>query len=99
MEILADVPRLSAEGAPGLEDETRRYSEAVSVLEKSGIDWETLKEEKTALYNQLAELNREIRDVRKKLKMCVEISERTPAIERDIQNAEPVRKKRQSQVR
>ena len=34
VEILADVPRLSAEGAPGLEDETRRYSEAVSICVK-----------------------------------------------------------------
>ena len=99
VETLADVPRLSAEGVPCLEGETRRYSEAISVLEKSGIDRETLKREKAELYSQLAELNRKIRTIRKNLKMCVEISERTPKIERDIQNAEPIRKKRQSQVR
>ena len=70
------------------------------MLEKSGVDRETLKQEKAGLYNQLAEVNQEIRNVRKKLKMCKEIKERVSKIERDIQIAEPVRKKvRQKQAR
>ena len=92
-ETLSDVSRLSAEGIPGLEDETRRYSEAVFVLEKSGINREILKKEKTELYNKLAELNREIRTVRKNLKMCAEINERTPKIEQDVEKTMPKRKR------
>ena len=100
-EALAGTRKLYAEGVPGLEDEVARYDEAVAVLEKSGVDRETLKQEKSGLYNQLAQVNREIRDVRKKLKMCAEIKERVPKIQRDIQKAEPVRekKKRRVQVR
>ena len=98
--MLADVQRLQTEGVPGMEDEATRYLEAATVLEKSGVDRETLKQEKAGLYDQLAEVNREIRDIRKKLNMCAEIKERAPKNQRDIQIAEPVRKKvRQKQAR
>ena len=100
IEVLARTQKLSAEGVPGLEDEAARYSEAITVLEKSGVDRETLKQEKAGLYDHLAEVNREIRDARKKLKMCAEIKEKAPKIRRDIQIVEPVRKKlRQTQTR
>ena len=74
-EMLSRTQKLCAEGVPGLEDEAARYMEAVAVLEKSGVDRETLKQEKAGLYDQLAQVNREIRDVWKKLKMCAEIKE------------------------
>ena len=100
VERLAEVQRLHAEGVPVLEDEARRYAEAVAMLEKSEVDCETLKQEKAGLYDQLAEVNREIRNVRKKLKMCAEIKEKAPKIQRDIQIVEPAQKKvRQTQVR
>ena len=100
-EALAGTHKLIAEGVLGLEDEAARYSKAVAVLKKSGIDRDTLKQEKAGLYNQLAEVNREIRDVRKKLKMCVEIQERLPIIKRDLQTTEPVqqKKKRRQRIR
>ena len=100
-EALARTLELVSEGVPGLEDEAARYSEAVAVLEKSGVDQDALKQEKGGLYDQLAEVNRVIRDVRKKLKMCAEIQERLPIIKRDIQKTEPVRqrKKRRVQIR
>ena len=97
-EALARTQKLCAEGVPGLEDEAVKYSEAVAVLEKSGIDQDSLKQEKAGLYDQLAEVNREIRDVRKKLKMCTEIQERLPIIKRDIQKTEPVRQKKKRRV-
>ena len=100
VEMLADVQRLQAEGVPSLENEVSKYSEAVSVLDKSGVDRETIKQEKAGLYDQLAKVNREIRNMRKKLKMCAEIKERVSKIERDIQIAEPARKKvSQKQIR
>ena len=94
VEALAGIRKLHEEGVPGLEDEAVRYAEAVAVLEKAGVDRETLKQEKAGLYNQLAELNREIRSVRKKLKMCTEIRVKAPKIERDIQMQESVRQKK-----
>ena len=93
-EMLSDVENASERGVPGADDAVRRYAEAVSALKKSGIDRETLKQEKSELYNQLAEINREIRTVRKKLKMCEEISERTPKIKIDLQKIEPQRQER-----
>ena len=98
VEALAGTRKLCAEGVPGLEDEAAKYSEAVAVLEKSGIDRAALRQEKAELYDQLAEVNREIRDVRKKLKMCAEIQERLPIIKRDIQITEPVRQKKKRRV-
>ena len=93
-EILSEAENASERGIPGADDAVRRYAEAVSALEKSGIDRETLEKEKAELYNQLVEINREIRTVRKKLKMCTEISERTPKIEMDLQKIEPQRRER-----
>ena len=89
-DALAGTRNLHAEGVPGLEDGVLRYLEAVAVLEKAGIDPEALRREKAGLYNELAEINREIRDVRKKLKMCEKIKERAPKMEQDIQKQEPV---------
>ena len=94
-EMLSDAENASERGVPGEDEAIRRYADAVSALEKSGIDRETLKQENIKLYNQLSEINREIRTVRKKLKMCAEISERTPKIEQDIQKTVPERRKKQ----
>ena len=99
-EMLAEVPNLCAEGDFDINGEARRYSEAVAVLGQSGIDRNTLKSEKAQIYERLAEINREIRIVRKKLQMCEEIRERAPKIERDIQMIECAQKKeRQAQTR
>ena len=93
-EMLSDAKNASERGVPGADEAVRRYADAMSTLEKSGIDRETLKKEKSEMYNQLAEINREIRTVRKKLKMCAEISERTPKIKIDLQKIEPQRQER-----
>ncbi len=44
--------------------------------------------EKAELYGQLAELNRKIREERKKLALCREICSRLPRMEREIQKIE-----------
>ena len=98
--MLSDVENASERDVPGADEAVRRYAEAISALEKSGIDRETLKQEKIELYNQLSEINREIRTVRKKLKMCAEISKRTLKIEQDIQKtASEKRQKREIYIR
>ena len=71
-----------------------RYMEAVAVLEKGGISREALAREKANLYDQLAQLNREIRSVRKKLKMCTEILEKMPNMEKNIRRIELKQEKR-----
>ena len=44
-----------------MEEEFARYMQAVRLLERCGIPSEHLTQEKTEVYNQLAELNRQIR--------------------------------------
>ena len=87
-ESLAGAQKPYEEGVPGLEDAVAHYMEAISVLEKGGISREALAREKADLYNQLAQLNREIRSVRKKLKMCAEILEKMPNMEKNIRRIE-----------
>ena len=75
-------------GLTGMEDEFARYMEAVETLERSGIPKETLAEEKAELYEQLSEINRQIRAERKKLAMCREITGEIPTMERELKNIE-----------
>ena len=75
-------------GLTGMEDEFAQYMEAVETLERSGVSKETLAEEKAELYEQLAELNRQVRAQRKKLAMCREITGEIPTMERELKNIE-----------
>ena len=87
-EALAPVKKLYEEGLPGMEAEYARYLEAVKALEECGIPREQLTAEKAALYQQAAELNRQIRSVRQQLALCREIQNARPRMERDIQTIE-----------
>ena len=62
--------------------------EAVTLLENCGIPRARLTAEKAELYEQLAEVNREIRTQRRKLKLCQEIRQGLPQIEQDIERTE-----------
>ena len=73
-------------GLTGMEDEFARYMEAVETLERSCVPKETLAEEKAELYEQLSEINRQIRAERKKLTMCREITGEMPKMEQEIQH-------------
>lgn len=75
-------------GLPGMEEELARYQAAKEMLDQCPISRERLTEEKGALYQQLAEVNREIRAARRQLALCREIQEHVPQMERDIQAAE-----------
>lgn len=88
VEALAPSRALYEEGLTGMEQEFEQYMKAVKLLEDSGIPQEVLKKEKAEVYEQLSEVNREIRAEREKWKLCREICQQTPAMEQDIQKTE-----------
>lgn len=88
VEALSPAKTLYEDGVPGMEEQFAQYMDAVTLLERGGIQKEQLSEEKAALYSQLADINREIRKARKKLALCDTIQKNRPHMERDIQVAE-----------
>lgn len=95
MEALAPAKRLNDEGMSGLEEETQKYIEADKLLVNCDIPREKLAQQKADIYTQLADLNLEIRQTRKQIKMCQEIQEQTPQMEKDIQRIEAPQKNQQ----
>lgn len=87
-EALEPSRALYEEGLTGMEQEFEQYMKAVKLLEDSGIPREVLKKEKAEVYEQLSEVNREIRAEREKWKLCRDICQQTPAMEQDIQKTE-----------
>ena len=82
-----------------METEFSQYMEAAAVLEQHGIPRERLTAEKAKLYEQLAQINQEIRATRKKLALCKEIQDRLPQIERSINNIESYERIKRNQHR
>ena len=93
-EALRETAKLHESGVPGMEAECARYADAVAVLETCGIPKERLAREKAELYEEIAAVNREIREQRKKLAMCEEIQGKTPEIEANLQKIKPKRRER-----
>ncbi len=85
---LAQAKQLYEDGLSGMEEEYARYMEAVAVLEQCSIPRERLSNEKADIYEQLAQINRQIRAERKKLALCREIQSRLPQMEHDINKIE-----------
>ena len=85
---LAQAKALYEEGLSGMETEFSRYMEAVSALEQCGIPLERLMAEKAELYEQLAQVNRDIRTARKQLKLCEEIQGHRFQMEQTIERIE-----------
>ena len=98
-EALAPSKALYEEGLIGMEAEFEQYMAATALLERSGIPRERLITEKAEVYEQLAELNREIRAERQKLKLCREIQKQVPVMEQDIQRTEEHQKEVQEHER
>lgn len=96
---LAQAKALYEDGLSGMETEFSRYMEAVSALEQCGIPRERLTGEKAELYEQLAQINREIRMARKKLALCKEIQDHLPQMERTIENMETNERMKHEQCR
>ena len=85
---LAQAKQLYEDGLSGMEAEYARYMDAVAVLEQCGIPRERLSAEKAEIYEQVAEVNRQIRAERKKLALCRDILDRLPQMEQNIQKIE-----------
>ena len=80
---------LAAEAAfAGFEPRKAEYDDAKEVLDTCGIPREALLAEKADLYEQLAQVNQQIRQERWKLKQCKEISETAVIMQRDIDRVE-----------
>lgn len=88
VDALAPAKQCYEDGLSGMETEYNRYLEAVAALEKCGIPKDRLTIEKAEIYEQLAEVNRQIRAERKKLALCREIQSRLPQMEHDINKIE-----------
>ena len=87
-EALAMSKALYEEGLSGMESEYAQYAEAKAVLDACGISRQTLTEEKTDIYEQLAQLNKQIRAERQKIKLCREIAEATAKMQQDIERSD-----------
>ena len=70
--------------------------EAVKLLDNCGESREELSRQQTELYTKLADLNRELRQVRKQIKMCEEIRRQTAAMQENIREIEAPERQRQS---
>lgn len=68
VEQFSPVVGLLSEGSIGTEEERCGWKEANELL--NGQDVDALKSQKAQLYNQIAEVNRQMRELRKELAMC-----------------------------
>jgi len=87
-ELLAPVRGLYERGISSMEEEYQTLLEAEKILAESGFSVEDLASEKSELYNQLAQINREIRAVKQEIKMCQENQAHAETMQKDIEEAE-----------
>ncbi len=98
-EALGPAKRLYDQGHSGMEAEAQRYMDAVKLLDNCGESREALSQQQSELYTKLADLNWEIRQVRKQIKMCSEIQSRTAKMKENIREIEAPEHQRQSRHR
>ena len=87
-EVLAPTKRLYDQGHSGMEAEAQQYMDAVKLLDTCGESREALSQQQSELYTKLADLNRELRQVRKQIKMCEEIREQAAVMQENIREIE-----------
>ena len=95
-EALAPAKRLYDQGHSGMGVEAQQYMDAVMLLDNCGVSREALSQQQSELYTKLADLNREIRQVRKQIKMCEEIRGQAAAMQENIREIETPERQRQS---
>ena len=83
-ESLAVSKALYEEGLSGMESEYAQYAEAKATLDTCGISRQALTKEKADIYEQLAQLNKQIRAERQKIKLCREIADSAAVMQRDV---------------
>ena len=87
-EALAMSKALYEEGLSGMESEYAQYAEAKAALDACGVSRQALTEEKAEIYEQLAQINKQIRTKRQKIKLCREIAEATAKMQQDIERSD-----------
>lgn len=87
-EALASAKQLYDQGHSGMEAEAQQYMDAVMLLDNCGVSREALSQQQSELYTKLANLNRELRQVRKQIKMCEEIREQDAVMQENIREIE-----------
>ncbi len=98
-EALAPAKRLYDQGHSGMAAEAQQYMDAVKLLDSCGESRESLSQQQSETYTKLADLNREIRQVRKQIKMCEEIQAQAATMRENIKEIETPERQRQSQHR
>ena len=98
-EALAPAKRLYDQGHSGMEAEAQQYMNAVKLLDNCGVSREALSQQQSELYTKLADLNWEIRQVRKQIKMCADIQSRTAEMKENIREIEAPERSRQPRHR
>jgi hypothetical protein len=88
-QALRPAKELYASGCTGTEDEFTLYMDAAALLDGCGILRKQLSQEKAKAYQDIADINGEIRAVRKEISLCQAIRERTPRMEKDIASSIP----------
>ena len=83
-EALSMSKALYEEGLSGMESEYAQYAEAKALLDSCGISRQDLTAEKADIYEQLAQLNKQIRAERQKIKLCREIADSAAVMQRDV---------------
>ena len=95
-EALAMSKALYEEGLSGMESEYAQYAEAKATLDACGISRQALTEEKADIYEQLAQLNKQIRAERQKIKLCREIADFAAVMRRDVAAQEKSQQEKKS---
>ena len=98
-DALAPAKRLYDQGHSGMEAEAQQYMDAVKLLDNCGESREALSQQQAELYTKLANLNRELRQVRKQIKMCEEIQAQAAEMKENIREIETPEHQRQSRHR
>ena len=96
---LAPAKRLYDQGHSGMEAEAEQYMDAVKLLDNCGVSREALSQQQSEIYTKLADLNREIRQVRKQIKLCEEIRVQATTMQDNIREIEAPECQRQSRHR
>ena len=95
-ESLRPAMELYMQGISGMEEEAAQYMAAEDLLKKAGVPREQLMQEKAEAYEAVAEINRQMRAIRKEVALCDEIHTLAPIMEKHIRSTEKVRAEKRS---
>ena len=79
-----------------MESEYAQYAEAKAVLDVCDLSRQALTQEKADIYEQLAQINKQIRAERQKIKLCREIADSAAVMQRDVAAQEKSQQEKKS---